>query len=73
MTTAAPAVSVGQQLPAARLAKSLSADDVAKALKLSLRQVESIEGDDWQSLPGNTIIRGFRAQLRVCSAWMRIS
>ena len=52
-------VSVGRQLKEARLAKSLSANDVAKALKLSLRQVEAIEADDWQSLPCNTIIRGF--------------
>ena len=52
-------VSVGRQLKEARLAKSMSANDVAKALKLSLRQVEAIEADDWQSLPCNTIIRGF--------------
>ena len=52
-------ISVGRQLKDARLAKSLSANDVAKALKLSLRQVEAIEADDWKSLPCNTIIRGF--------------
>lgn len=50
---------VGQQLQSARLAKGLSANDVAKALKLSLRQVEALEADDWPSLPCNTIIRGF--------------
>ncbi|MFZ4536000.1 RodZ domain-containing protein [Propionivibrio sp.] len=53
------ALSVGQQLRAAREAKGLAADDVAKAIKLSLRQVEAIEADDWLSLPCNTIIRGF--------------
>ena len=52
-------VSVGRQLKDARLAKNLSANDVARALKLSLRQVEAIEADDWQSPPCNTIIRGF--------------
>ena len=52
-------VSVGQALQTARLAKGLSASDVAKALKLSLRQVDALEADDWQSLPCNTIIRGF--------------
>ncbi|WP_301102739.1 RodZ domain-containing protein [Propionivibrio sp.] len=52
-------LSVGQQLGAARQAKGLTTDDVAKALKLSLRQVEALEADDWPSLPCNTIIRGF--------------
>ena len=51
--------SVGQQLQTARLAKGLSADEVAKALKLSPRQVVAMEDDDWSSLPCNTIIRGF--------------
>ena len=54
-----PLPSVGQQLRTARQAKGLSADDVAKALKLSLRQVVALEADDWSSLPCNTIIRGF--------------
>ena len=51
--------SVGQQLRTARQAKGLSADEVAKALKLSLRQVVALEADDWSSLPCTTIIRGF--------------
>ena len=54
-----PLQSVGQQLHAARLAKGLTMDDVAKALKLSPRQVVALEADDWPSLPCNTIIRGF--------------
>jgi cytoskeleton protein RodZ len=53
------ALSVGQQLRAAREAKGVSAADVAKALKLSLHQVVALEEDDWSRLPGNTIIRGF--------------
>jgi cytoskeleton protein RodZ len=52
-------VSVGQQLRAAREARGLTVADVAKAIKLGRRQVESIEADDWPSLPGTTIIRGF--------------
>ena len=52
-------VSVGRQLQTARLAKGLTADEVAKALKLSPRQVVAMEDDDWSSLPCNTIIRGF--------------
>lgn len=51
--------SVGQQLRTARQTKGLSADEVAKALKLSLRQVVALEADDWSSLPCTTIIRGF--------------
>lgn len=51
--------SVGKRLQAGRLRCGLSVDDVARALKLSTRQVESIEDDDWANLPGKTIIRGF--------------
>ena len=51
--------SVGQQLFTARTAKGLSVSDVAQALKLSNRQVEAIEADDWVGLPCNTIVRGF--------------
>lgn len=53
------ALSVGQQLLAAREARGLTADDVAKAIKLSFRQVKALEADDWPNLPGKTIIRGF--------------
>ena len=51
--------SVGQQLRAGRERAGLSVDDAARALKLSNRQVESLEHDDWASLPGKTMIRGF--------------
>ena len=43
--------SVGQQLRAGRERAGLSVDDAARALKLSNRQVESLEQDDWTSLP----------------------
>ena len=52
-------LSVGQQLRAAREAKGMSLADVARALKLSTRQIEALETEDWSSLPGMTIIRGF--------------
>lgn len=62
-----PPQSVGLQLRTARLARGLTANDVAKALKLSLRQVDALEADDWASLPCNTIIRGFvRNYARLC-------
>jgi len=51
--------SVGQQLVAAREARNFSQLDVAQALKISSRQVQALESDDWAGLPGNTIIRGF--------------
>ena len=52
-------LSVGRQLAAGRDACGFSVDDVARMLKLSASQVISIEADDWQRLPGKTIIRGF--------------
>ncbi len=51
--------SVGEQLSAARKARMLEVADVAQALKLGPRQVESLENGDWQGLPGQTFIRGF--------------
>lgn len=51
--------SVGQRLRAAREARQMSLADVAQALKLGSRQVEALEAEDWASLPGNTMIRGF--------------
>ncbi|MFT3847166.1 MAG: DUF4115 domain-containing protein [Propionivibrio sp.] len=51
--------SVGQQLQIGRERSGMSVDDVARALKLSTRQVESLEDSDWGRLPGKTLIRGF--------------
>lgn len=50
---------VGQTLRAAREAASLTVADVAQALKFSPRQIEQLESDDYASLPGTTIVRGF--------------
>jgi cytoskeleton protein RodZ len=52
-------LSVGQQLRVAREARGLAVADIAKKLKLSPRQVEALESDDWSRLPCNTIVRGF--------------
>lgn len=49
---------VGHQLRLAREERGLSVDEVALALKLSPRQVEALEANDWTHLP-KTIIRGF--------------
>lgn len=52
-------LSVGQQLRLGRERCGLSVDDVARALKLSSRQVDSLEESEWERLPGKTMIRGF--------------
>lgn len=58
---AVPAVAggVGQQLRAAREARGLSLAEVAQSLKLGQGQVAALENEEWQLLPGNTMIRGF--------------
>lgn len=50
---------VGTLLRQAREARGLALADIAQTLKLGLRQVEALEGGDWQHLPGPTFIRGF--------------
>jgi cytoskeleton protein RodZ len=50
---------VGQRLRNAREARGLSVAEAAQSLKLAPRQVEALEAEDWPSLPGNTMIRGF--------------
>jgi len=56
---AAPAPSVGHILRSAREARKLSVADVAQSLKLSTRQIDALEADDWSRLPGMTFVRGF--------------
>lgn len=51
-------VNVGLQLRVARESRGISVDEVASVLKLSPRQVEALEANDWSGLP-KTIIRGF--------------
>ncbi|MCD4499349.1 helix-turn-helix domain-containing protein [Chromobacterium vaccinii] len=50
---------IGATLKAAREAAGLGLGEVADRLKLSLRQLEAIERDDFDSLPGATFVRGF--------------
>ena len=51
--------SVGQTLRQAREARQLPLADVARALKLSERQLTALESDQWSELPGATFVRGF--------------
>lgn len=54
-----PLPSLGEMLIAARERQGLSAGDVARTLRLGLRQIEALETNRFEALPGNTFIRGF--------------
>ncbi|MCS6786585.1 MAG: DUF4115 domain-containing protein [Thiobacillaceae bacterium] len=49
----------GAALAAAREAKGLSRAEVAERLKLSPRQIEALEAEDWTALPSPVFVRGF--------------
>ena len=51
--------SVGSSLKASRDAHGIGLMDVAARLKLSIRQIEAIERDDFKSLPSAVFVRGF--------------
>ena len=50
---------VGELLRAERLAQGLSIEDVARQLRLAVRQVTALEEDDYDKLAGGTFARGF--------------
>jgi cytoskeleton protein RodZ len=54
-----PKESVGQLLRTARLNRGLSVEDVARQLRLSVRQITALEEDDYGKLVSNTFLRGF--------------
>ncbi len=56
---ASPPSSPGAILALHREQAGLSVNDVSAKLKLSRRQIEALESDDYQALPGNTFVRGF--------------
>jgi cytoskeleton protein RodZ len=49
----------GQILRAARLRRGLAIQDVARQLRLSVRQVTALEEDDYSKLSSGTFLRGF--------------
>lgn len=51
--------SPGRMLSGARQRLNLSVADVARQLRLSARQIEALESDDFGKLPGHTFVRGF--------------
>lgn len=59
---AAPAVivpSVGEQLRTAREARGMTVNEVAHTLMLAPRQIDALENNQWDKLPGDTFVRGF--------------
>jgi cytoskeleton protein RodZ len=57
--TLPPPHSPGAQLLAERRSQGLSLGDIARQLKLSVRQVEALERDEYSSFPGSVFVRGF--------------
>ncbi len=49
----------GARLASAREARGLTIAEVAERLKLSPRQVEALEAEDWTNLPDAVFVRGF--------------
>lgn len=49
----------GRRLAEERRRQGLSVVDIGRQLKLTPRQVEALEADDYERLPGNTFVRGF--------------
>jgi cytoskeleton protein RodZ len=49
----------GAQLAQTRKERGLSVADVAAKLRIGSRQIEALEADDFDRLPGHTIARGF--------------
>ncbi|WP_198140808.1 RodZ domain-containing protein [Nitrosospira sp. NpAV] len=50
---------VGREFRAARLARGMNIEDVARQLRLSVRQVTALEEDDYDNLASGTFLRGF--------------
>lgn len=51
--------SAGQLLRAARLERGMSMEDVARKLRLSVRQITALEEDDYDKFSSTTFLRGF--------------
>jgi len=58
MTEAVAITGVGQELAAAREARGLALADVAQSLKFAPRQLEALEQERFDALPGATFARG---------------
>ncbi|PZP49993.1 MAG: hypothetical protein DI596_15360, partial [Azospira oryzae] len=49
----------GRRLADERRRQGLSVVEIGRLIKLAPRQVEALEADDYERLPGNTFVRGF--------------
>jgi cytoskeleton protein RodZ len=49
----------GERLQQARIEQRLTAEDIAKTLRLSVKQIVALESDDYEHLPGPTYVRGY--------------
>lgn len=58
-STLASAHRPGRVLQDERIRRNLGLDAVARQLRLSIAQVEALEGDNYDKLPGTTFVRGF--------------
>ncbi len=54
-----PSLSPGQLLCQERERQNKTHNDIARQLRLTLRQVQALEEDSYQLLPGTTFVRGF--------------
>jgi len=59
VSTPPPVDGPGAMLKRAREDLRLAPDNVASILRLSARQIQSLESDDYSSLPGATYVRGY--------------
>lgn len=50
---------IGHQLQTGRIACNLSIEDVSRQLRLSAKQIEALEKEDYGKLPTGTFLRGF--------------
>ena len=65
----AQAPTVGQALQALRLAKGWSLDEVSSRIKFSSRQIQALENEQWDKLPGGVSLRGLiRSYARLLGA-----
>ncbi len=59
LDTAGVVQSVGHMLRKARIARKMSIEDVSRQLRISALQIDAIEKEDFDRLPGRTFVRGF--------------
>lgn len=59
LNAASVVLGVGHMLRNERLARKMSVEDVSRQLRISAHQVDAIEKEDFDALPGRTFMRGF--------------